>query len=88
MTAGIIIGIGLSLAAVGLVVFAQDRGWKLRWWQWLLLAIAAPVLLYGVAALGTSLGEGTVAAGWALFGIALLISIILSFAALRPLRAR
>jgi hypothetical protein len=87
MLAGIVTGIGLSLAAIGLVVFAKDKGWKMIWWQWLLLAIAAPILLLGVGALGTSLGEGTPAAGWALFGIAFVIALILGFAALRPVRA-
>lgn len=87
MITGIVAGIGLTLAALGLVVYAQDKGWKLAWWQWLLLALAAPILLLGVAALGTSLAEGATAAGWALFGLAALLALILGFAALRPVRA-
>lgn len=87
MTAGIILGIGLTLAAVAVVMHANDKGWKMAWWQWLLLALAAPIFLYGVAALGTSLAEKTTAAGWVLFGLATVVSLILGFAALRPLRA-
>jgi hypothetical protein len=87
MTAGIITGLGVALAAIGFVLYAQDKGWKLAWWQWLLLAIAVPILLFGVGALGTSLAEGTLAAGWVMFGLAALVSLILGFAALRPVRS-
>jgi len=88
MITGIIAGIGLTLAAIGFIVFAQDKGWVLRWWQWLLLALAVPIFLLGVAALSTSIAEGAAAAGWAMFGIALLITLIMGFAALRPVRAK
>ncbi len=87
MIAGIISGIGLTLAAVGLVLYVQDKGWKVDWWQWLLLGISAPILLLGVGALGTSLAEGSIAAGWTMFGIAALVALILSFAALHPIRS-
>jgi len=88
MTPGIVTGIGLALAALGFVTFSKDKGWVLAWWQWLLLAIAAPILLLGVGALGTSLAEDTPAAGLVMFGLAALLALILGFAALRPLRAK
>jgi hypothetical protein len=87
MTAGLIAGIGLALAAWGFYTFAQDKNWALAWWQWLLLALAAVIFLLGVGALGTSLAEETVKAGWAMFGIATILAVILGFAALRSMRA-
>jgi len=77
MNAGLIIGAGLVLAIMGFGAFAQDKGWKFAWWQWLLLALATAVFLYGVAFLGTSIGEDTAGAGWFMFGIALVITVIL-----------
>ena len=87
MIAGIITGIGLALAAVGFMVYAQDKRWTMAWWQWLLLSLAAPILWIGVGAMSTSLAEGTTAAGRVMFGLALLVALILGFAALRPVRA-
>ncbi|MFP3854837.1 MAG: hypothetical protein ACLFWD_11155 [Anaerolineales bacterium] len=87
MIAGIVTGIGLALAAIGFIAFTKDKGWTLAWWQWLLLALAAPILLLGVGALGTSLAEETAAAGWVMFGLAALVALILGFAALRPVRS-
>lgn len=77
MTAGIVLGVGLVLAAIGFLVFVQDRGLVVHWWHWLLLALLALIFLTGVGALGTSLAEDTPMAGWTLFGIALVISAIL-----------
>ena len=87
MITGMIAGIGLALAAIGFIVFVKDKGWQLAWWQWLLLALAAPILLLGVGALGTSLAEDTAVAGWVMFGLAALVALILGFAALRPVRS-
>jgi hypothetical protein len=87
MTAGLIAGIGLTLAFVGFYAWAQDKGWTIKWWQWTLLILASGLLLLGVGALGTSLAEGTAAAGWLLFGMAALVALIMGFAALRPVRA-
>jgi hypothetical protein len=86
MIAGIVTGIGLTLAIIGFYTWAVQKGWSIGWWQWILLVAGSIILLLGVGALGTSLAEGTAAAGWLLFGVAALLAVILGFAALRPLR--
>ena len=76
MTAALITGAGLTLAVLGFINYAKDKGWNFAWWQWLLLAIGAVIFLYGVAFLGTSIAEGVAGAGFLMFGIAVVLAVI------------
>jgi hypothetical protein len=86
MLAGIVIGAGLILAALGLNAWVRDKGLSLAWWHWLLLALMASIFLVGVAFLGTSLAEHTLAAGWMGLGISVVLAIILGTIVARTMR--
>jgi hypothetical protein len=55
------------LVGVGFKYFAEDRGWKLNWWKWLLCISWWAILSVSIYASGTLTGENEAGAGmWVL----------------------
>ena len=69
------------LVGVGFKYFAEDRGWKLNWWKWLLCIIWWAILSLSIYASGTLTGENESGAGmWGLLSgifVSLVYGVIL-----------
>ncbi|MCZ2096021.1 MAG: hypothetical protein LC121_07075 [Anaerolineae bacterium] len=73
----LLMGVILVLVAMAFKAFAEDQGWRLTWWKWLLA-----ILWYGLVSLsfftyGTLAGENEGSAGLKLMVLMLFISLIL-----------
>ena len=77
MFAGLIVGVGLTLAVLALQAFAKEKGFEFTWWQWLLMAIGTFVFLFGVGFLGTSIAEEQSGAGFFMLGVSVVVTVIL-----------
>lgn len=73
-----LMGLLFVVVAGGFKVFAEDLGWKLTWWKWL-LSVVWYLGFFGMSfyAWGTFVGEGFPGAGFKLFLLGFFISIIL-----------
>jgi hypothetical protein len=83
-----LMGIIAIFVAKGFKAFAEEQGWELNWWKWLL-----SILWYGIFSLsflswGTLLGENEVGAGWKLGLFTLFIALILGVGLWRLLAAK
>ena len=65
------------LVGVGFKVFANDRGWVLNWWKWLLSIIWYVIFSLSVLSFSTLSGENEGSAGIKLLLLGLFISIVL-----------
>lgn len=83
-----LMGMLAIVVGIGFNVFAQDRGWKLNWWKWLLVIVWYFIFSLSFLAWGTLIGENEASAGWkmALFG--LFICLILGVGLWRLLSAK
>jgi len=72
-----LMGILFLLIAGGFKVFAEDRGWKMTWWKWLLSAVWY-LLFFSMSfyAWGTLIGEGFSGAGFKLFLLGFFVSVV------------
>jgi hypothetical protein len=64
------------LIGVGFNVFAQDRGWVMNWWKWLLAIVWYAIFSISIYASGTLLGENEQQAALWMGGLGLFISLI------------
>jgi len=76
------------LVGVGFKTFAEDRGWNLTWWKWVL--VIGWYLLFNLSFLtwGTLIGENEAGAGWRLALLGLFICLILGVGLWRLLPAK
>lgn len=76
------------LVGIGFKAFADDKGWVLNWWKWLLSIIWYALFSLSFYAWGTLIGEYEAGAGWrtGLFG--LFICLILGVGLWRLLAAK
>jgi len=65
------------LVGVGFKAFANDRGWVLNWWKWLLSIIWYVIFSLSVLSFGTLSGENEGSAGVKILLLGLFISIVL-----------
>jgi hypothetical protein len=72
-----LMGAMLVLIVAAFKVFAEDRGWKVSWWKWLLVGFWYVIFSASFYAWGTLIGENEGDAGFKLFLIGLFISIVL-----------
>lgn len=73
----LLMGVILVVVAMAFKAFAEDQGWRLTWWKWILV-----VLWYGLFSMsfftyGTLAGENEGNAGLRLMLLMLFISLIL-----------
>ena len=65
------------LVGVGFKAFANDRGWVLNWWKWLLSIIWYAIFSLSVLSFSTLSGENEGSAGVKILFLGLFISIVL-----------
>ena len=82
-----IVGLLTGAVVVGAASWAKALGLRMRWWKWSLLALWYVLLLFFLFAGFTFMGEGEVAAGWKILGIAVVLMVILGAGLLRILMA-
>ncbi len=70
-------GIIFVVIVFGLKTFAEDKGWGMNWWKWLLSGIWYLIFSTGFYAWGTLTGENFPLAGFYTFLLFFVISIIL-----------
>ena len=72
-----LMGVLLVLIVAAFKAFAEDRGWVVSWWKWLLAGIWYVIFSASFYAWGTLIGENEGDAGFKLFLVGLFISIVL-----------
>lgn len=72
-----LMGMLFVLVAAGFNAFAQDRGWKMTWWKWVLTSVWYLIFSLSFYAWGTLIGEGFPGAGLWLGLLGLFISAVL-----------
>ncbi|HEY62407.1 MAG TPA: hypothetical protein G4N95_07125 [Anaerolineae bacterium] len=82
----ILIGAVSVLIVLGAIEWFKDAGIVMTWWKWLIATIWYIIVLMGLAAPFTLMGEGESAAGWKLLIFSVPVLVILAFIVLRILR--
>jgi len=82
-----VVGLLTGGVVVGAATWAKALGLRMGWWKWLLSALWYLLLLFLLFAAFTFMGEGEVAAGWKILGIAVVLMVILGAGLLRILMA-
>lgn len=73
-----LLGIVTIVVGAGFKAFAEDRGWTLTWWKWLLAMAWYGIFMTSFLTLGTLLGEFYESgAAWRLFALGMFISLVL-----------
>ena len=72
-----LMGMVAILVGVGFKAFADDRGWKLNWWKWLLVIVWYFIFNMSFLTWGTLIGEYEASAGWKLALVGFFICLIL-----------
>ena len=70
-------GILLVVIVMGLKTFAEDKGWTMTWWKWLLTGLWYLIFSTGFYGWGTLIGENFASAGFKMFLATFFASIIL-----------
>jgi hypothetical protein len=83
-----IMGIVAVLVGAGFKAFAEDQGWKLNWWKWLLSIVWYAIFSGSFLSWGTLIGENEAGAGWKMGLFGLFISLILGVGLWRLLAAK
>jgi hypothetical protein len=81
-------GMLVVLIATGLKNFAEDRGWTLNWWKWVLVGVWYLILSFSFYGWGTLAGENFPAPGFKLFLVGFFVSLILGVGLWRLLSAK
>lgn len=76
------------LVGAGFKAFADDQGWVLNWWKWLLSILWYGLFLVGFLSWGTLIGENEASAGWKLGLFILVVALILGVGLWRLLAAK
>ena len=83
-----LMGMITVLVGVGFKVFANDRGWVLNWWKWLLSIIWYVIFSLSVFSFSTLSGENEGSAGVKILLLGLFVSIVLGVGLYRLLRLK
>jgi len=83
-----LMGILAVLVGAGFKAFAEDRGWELNWWKWLLTVLWYGLFSMGFYAWGTLIGENEGSAGFKLFLFILVVTLILGVGLWRLIAAK
>lgn len=83
-----LMGMLAVLVGVGFKKFAEDKGWVLNWWKWLLSILWYTLLSLSFYAWGTLIGENEAGAGWRTGLLGLFICLILGVGLWRLLAAK
>lgn len=70
-------GIIFVVIVFALKAFAEDKGWAMPWWKWLLASVWYLIFCTGFYAGGTLAGENFPMPGFRLFLVDMFISLIL-----------
>lgn len=82
-----LMGIVFIAIVASFKVFAEDQGWKMTWWKWLLVSIWYFAFFnMGFLVWGTFVGEGFASAGFKMFLLTFFISAVLGVGLWRVLR--
>lgn len=80
-----VMGIITVVVALAFKAFAEDRGWKMTWWKWLLAVVWYGIFSLSFLALGTLIGEFETSAGVRIFLLGMFISLVLGVGLWRAL---
>ena len=83
-----IMGIVAVFVGLGFKAFAEDKGWELNWWKWLLSIVWYALFSGSFLAWGTLIGENEGSAGWKFGLFGLFICLILGVGLWRLLVAK
>lgn len=83
-----LMGIVAVLVGAGFKAFAEDKGWELNWWKWLLSIIWYAIFSLSLMAWGTLIGENEASAGWKIGLVGLFIALVLGVGLWRLLVAK
>ena len=72
-----VMGMIAILVAMGFKAFAEDRGWTLNWWKWLLAAVWYLIFSLSWFTWGTLIGEMEGSAGFKMWLVGMGVSIVL-----------
>ena len=84
----LLMGIVFVVVAAGFKAFADDRGWEITWWKAVLGLIWYTIFSMSFLAWGTLIGEGEAGAGFKLFLVGLIVSVILGTGLWRLMAAK
>jgi type VI protein secretion system component VasK len=74
----LLLGMVTVLVGVGFKAFAEDRGWQLTWWKWVLSIVWYGITMVSFFAAGTLVGENEASAAWRILALGLFVSLILA----------
>jgi hypothetical protein len=83
-----LMGIVAVFVGIGFKAFAEDKGWTLNWWKWLLTIVWYGIFSLSFLSWGTLIGEMEASAGWKFGLFGLFISLILGVGLWRLLSAK
>lgn len=83
----LLMGVILVLVAMAFKAFAEDQGWRLTWWKWVLIVLWYGLFTMSFFTYGTLAGENEASAGLKLMLLMLFISLILGVGLWRLLTA-
>ena len=76
------------LVAMGFKTFAEDKGWALNWWKWLLSILWYVIFSLSFYTWGTLIGEFEAGAGFKLWLVGMVICLIFGVGLWRLLTAK
>lgn len=82
-----VMGMIAILVAMGFKAFAEDQGWALNWWKWLLAALWYFIFSLSWLTWGTLIGEMEGSAGFKMWLVGMGVSIVLGVGLWRLLTA-
>jgi hypothetical protein len=80
-----LMGMLAILVGVGFKYFCEDRGWQLTWWKWLLSILWYLIFVISFYAWGTLIGENEASAGFRIWIVGMVVSLIYGVAIWRIL---
>jgi hypothetical protein len=83
-----LMGIVFVLILAGFKAFADDKGWAMTWWKWLLLIVWDAIFSLSFYAWGTLIGERENSAGFKIALLGLFICLILGVGIWRLVTAK
>lgn len=83
-----LMGIVAVFVGIGFKYFAEDKGWTLNWWKWLLSILWYGIFNLGIVSWGTLAGENEPEAGFRFFLLTTFICLILGVGLWRLLSAK
>lgn len=73
----ILMGMLFVVVGLGFKALADDQGWSLTWWKWLLAIVTYGIFTLSLFAYGTLVGENEASAGLKLLLTGLFITVVL-----------